>query len=100
MFDFNALTDEIKQRRALGLPDFPDLPPPPPIQWTWRKHPDLGWLAHGDSHVWDPDQLPTPGDVITITRKDGKQSQHQVTNIYNYGALSYPELEVGPETRL
>lgn len=96
MVNFKDLMQEIEERRAQGLPDFPEHEPipVPPITWHWAKHPDLGWVASADIPHWDTENRPQVGDVITVVRRNGQASQQRVVEYIRYG--NYPQVVVEP----
>ena len=52
-------------------------------EWTWAKHPTIGWVAKASRQHHRHYEMPEVGDIITITRKDGTQSDHSIFQLIN-----------------
>ena len=58
-------------------------PEPSDDEWTWTKHPTIGWIAKTPRTHRRHYEQPEVGDIITISRKDGTQSEHAIFQILN-----------------
>ena len=81
---------------GLGLdqPEEPTAPAAPQAQvavrWRWYKDHNLGWVARGDDQDLSLEQLPKPGDVITVLRRHGGMSRHRVQHVRNVNRWGQP----------